>query len=80
MVSCVALIDSSYTIFGKLPLCVSMNTQCSFNECSTCISTMQRRPGVITELVLAFSAEVLVITHILVQKMENNNVLQCKKE
>ena len=54
MVLCVALIDSSYTIFVKLPLYVSMNTQCSFNECSTCISTMQRRPGVITELVLAF--------------------------
>ena len=31
-----------------------MNIQCSFNKHGACISTLQQRLGVITELVLAF--------------------------
>ena len=48
------MIDSSCTIVGNTTsVCQMLVLYEYLNECSTCISTMQRT-GVITELVLAF--------------------------
>ena len=55
-----------------------MNIQCSFNKHGACISTLQQRPGVITELVLAFVGRGFGNNTHSMQTMEKN-VLQCIK-